>query len=159
MVVIRPVVTPIASCSGLTSGARQLVVQEALEMTVCAALSVPWFTPYTTVASTSLPPGAEMMTFFAPPLMWAEAFSFEVKKPVHSSTTSTPSCPHGSCAGSRCATTRMRSPSTTMWSPSTSTLPGNLPCVVSWRVRCALVSGGPRSFTATMARSCFLPPS
>ena len=26
-----------------------------------------WLTPNTTVASTSLPPGAEMMTFFAPP--------------------------------------------------------------------------------------------
>ena len=33
--------------------------------------------------------GAEMITFFAPPLRWAEAFSLAVKSPVHSSTTST----------------------------------------------------------------------
>ncbi len=67
------------SCNGLTIGARQLVVQLALEITVCAAFSVPWLTPYTMVASTSLPPGAEMMTFFAPPFRCAEAFSLLVK--------------------------------------------------------------------------------
>ncbi len=42
---MSPCTTPIASCSGLTSGARQLVVHEAFEMTVCEALSVLWFTP------------------------------------------------------------------------------------------------------------------
>ena len=66
------------------------------------------------VASTSLPPGAEMITFFAPPLRCADAFSLVVKRPVHSSTTSTPSALHGSCGGSRCASTLMRSPLTTM---------------------------------------------
>jgi len=58
---------PMASLSGLTSGARQLVVHDAFEMTVSVDFSTEWFTPNTTVASTSLPPGAEMMTFFAPP--------------------------------------------------------------------------------------------
>ncbi|CPM72294.1 Uncharacterised protein [Bordetella pertussis] len=112
--VIRPVSTPSLSCSGLTSGARQLVVHEALEITVCSALSTFWFTPNTMVASTSLPPGAEMMTFLAPPFRCAPAFSLEVKKPVHSSTTSTPSSPHGSSAGLRLASTRILSPLTTM---------------------------------------------
>jgi hypothetical protein len=81
---------------------------------VSLAFSVPWLTPKTMVPSTSLPPGAEMMTFFAPPFRWAEAFSLVVKKPVHSITTSTPSSPHGSSAGLRLASTRMRSPLTTM---------------------------------------------
>src|SRR3569832_1791186 len=36
-VVIKPLTMPILSCKGLTSGARQLVVQEALEMTVSGA--------------------------------------------------------------------------------------------------------------------------
>ena len=57
-------------------------MQDAFEMTVSLAFSTEWLTPKTTVASTSLPPGAEMITFFAPPLMWAEAFSLVVKKPV-----------------------------------------------------------------------------
>ena len=45
MVVIRPQTRPIFSCSGATRGARQLVVQEALEMTVSEAFSVLWLTP------------------------------------------------------------------------------------------------------------------
>ena len=44
-VVMSPFTTPIASCSGFTSGARQLVVHEAFEITVCAAFSVLSFTP------------------------------------------------------------------------------------------------------------------
>ena len=66
------------------------------------------------VASTSLPPGAEMTTFFAPPFRWADAFSLLVNRPVHSSTTSTPSSPQGSSAGLRLASTRILSPFTTM---------------------------------------------
>ncbi|MNR46562.1 hypothetical protein D3C85_1655500 [compost metagenome] len=108
-----------------------MVVHEAFEMTVSVDLSTPWFTPNTMVASTSLPPGAEMMTFLAPPLMCAPAFSFVVKKPVHSRTTSTLSSPQGSSAGLRLASTRILSPLTTMKSPSTSTVPGNLPWAVS----------------------------
>ena len=157
--VIRPVTTPILSFRGLTNGARQLVVHEALEITVSDALSTSWFTPNTTVASTSLPPGAEMMTFLAPPLRWAEAFSFVVKKPVHSSTTSTFSSPQGNSAGLRFASTRILSPLTTMQSPSTPTVPGNFPGAVSYWVRWALVLGSPKSLIATIWMSCFLPPS
>ena len=40
-----------------------------------------------------------MITFFAPPLRCADAFSFVVKKPVHSSTTSTFSEPQGQLGG------------------------------------------------------------
>ena len=47
------------------------------------------------VASTSFSPGAEMITFFAPPAMCSPALALEVNKPVHSSTTSTPCAPHG----------------------------------------------------------------
>ena len=54
---------PKVSCRTLTTGARQLVVQEALEMTLCFAASyLSSFTPRTTVMS-SLVAGAEMMTF------------------------------------------------------------------------------------------------
>ena len=44
--------------------------------------------------------GALMMTFFAPASRCAAAFSLSVKRPVHSSTMSTPSSFHGSFAGS-----------------------------------------------------------
>ena len=64
-----------------------------------------------------------------------------VNRPVHSITTSTPSSAHGSSAGLRMAQTRMRSPLTIMLSPSTDTVPGNLPCAVSYLVRWALVCG------------------
>jgi hypothetical protein len=40
IVVMMPATTPIASCSGFTSGARQLVVHEAFEITVMSARSV-----------------------------------------------------------------------------------------------------------------------
>ena len=36
---------PILSFSTFASGARQLVVHEALEITVCEDLSTLWFTP------------------------------------------------------------------------------------------------------------------
>src|SRR2546422_6969880 len=69
------------------------------------------------VRSTSLSPGAEMITFLAPACRCAPALALLVNSPVHSSTTSMPSCFHGSFAGSRPDTTRMRSSLTTMLSP------------------------------------------
>src|SRR3954469_9937427 len=141
MVVIRPQTTPMRSCKAFTSGARQFVVHDAFEITVCAALSVLWLTPMTMVASTSLPPGAEMMTFFAPADRWADAFSLLVKRPVHSSTTSTLRSFHGSSAGLRLAHTWMRSPLTISASPSTATVPGNLHWNGSYRDRWAVVWG------------------
>src|SRR5215217_3353387 len=62
---------------------------------------------------------------------------------------STPSSRCGSSAGFLIAVTRILWPSTTIESPSTVTSLGNRPCTESKRRRWALVSTGPRSFTAT----------
>ena len=59
----------------LVIGARQLVVQEALETTSISGRYCLWFTPMTKVGVTSSLAGAEMMTFLAPWQKWAEAFS------------------------------------------------------------------------------------
>src|SRR5512143_18368 len=60
-VVIRPRLMPQVSFSTLATGARQLVVQEALEMIAWPAYVV-WFTPYTNIGVLSLD-GADMTTF------------------------------------------------------------------------------------------------
>ena len=58
---------PNFSCSTFTTGARQLVVQEAFEIMLCLAGSyLSSFTPSTMVMSSFLA-GAEMMTFFTVP--------------------------------------------------------------------------------------------
>src|SRR5215469_17103058 len=93
---------PNASCSTLAIGARQFVVQDALEITVMSRVITLWLTPYTTVASTPSP-GAEISTLRAPALISAEALSLLVKMPVHSIATSTP--PYGTLVGSRSAET------------------------------------------------------
>src|SRR2546429_6146166 len=54
--------------------------------------------PYTPLFR-SLSPGAEMTTLAAPACRCAPAFALLVNRPVHSSTTSTPSDFHGSFAG------------------------------------------------------------
>ena len=117
---MKPFSMPTASFSTLATGARQLVVQEALEMTMWSFVSLSWLTPYTTVRSAPSA-GAETITRLAPAFRCAEALSFEVKMPVHSSAMSTPSSLCGSSAGSLIAVTLMRWPSTTMVSPSTFT--------------------------------------
>ena len=59
---------PNVSFSTLAIGARQFVVHDAFEITVCAAASkTSSFTPMQIIASAS-PLGAEMTTRFAPPL-------------------------------------------------------------------------------------------
>src|SRR5687768_3516077 len=101
MVVIRPLTMPRSSWRAFAIGARQFVVQEALEMTVWLSASYAlWLTPMTTVMS-SLDAGAEMMTFLAPPSTWARALVASVKKPVDSTTISTPRSPHFRAEGSR----------------------------------------------------------
>ena len=101
MVVIRPVSIPIPSLrSTCTTGARQLVVQDAFEMISCFAASYSLsLTPITMVFTSPLP-GAEMITFLAPAAKWPFAFSESVNKPVDSITYSTPSSFQGSCEGS-----------------------------------------------------------
>src|SRR5690606_8815162 len=135
---MSPCSSPTDSCSTLTSGARQFVVQDAFEMTRSDALRLWWLTPYTIVGR-SLPAGAEISTRPAPASRCADAFSFEAKKPVHSNTTSTPRLFHGSFAGSRSCTTRIRSPATTRSEPSTDTGNGTGPWAEPYRVRWAFV--------------------
>src|SRR5215210_7949647 len=73
--------------------------------------------------------------------------------PVHSIAMSTPSSRCGSSAGFLIAVTLILRPSTTMASRSTLTSLGKRPCTESKRRRWALVSTGPRSFTATTSMS------
>ena len=63
-----------------------MVVHDALETTVSAAVAFSWFTPITNIGASA--EGAEIITFFAPPTICALAVSLVVKKPVHSATTS-----------------------------------------------------------------------
>src|SRR6266699_5647413 len=111
--------------------------------------------------------GAEMTTFLAPAARCLQAESRSVKRPVLSSTRSTPRSRHGSFSGSFTALTRIVWPLTTSASSRTSTVPGKRPCTESYFRRCASVWGSVMSFTAanstafcfisTAARTTFLP--
>ncbi len=79
-------------------GARQLVVQEALDTKVMSGVYLSRFTPHTNMGVSSLE-GPVMTTFFAPPSMWPWAFSLVRNRPVASTTYSTPSWPQGSSEG------------------------------------------------------------
>jgi len=72
---MRPLSTPKASSSTFTSGARQLVVQLALETTFSSPVRISSLTPSTTMASTSLLAGALMTTWSAPASRCWEALS------------------------------------------------------------------------------------
>jgi hypothetical protein len=113
IVVIRPFSIPNASSRTFASGARQFVVQDALEMMVCEPSYASSFTPMTTVRSGSVA-GAEMTTFFAPASRCLLAASRLVNRPVDSTTTSTPRSFQGSSAGSRTARPLKPLPSTTI---------------------------------------------
>merc|ERR1719235_1726373 len=91
IVVMRPFSIPTPSFrSTWHNGAKQFVVQEALETMFMVALSYSvWLTPMTNVLSAPLP-GAEMMTLLAPASMCPCAFSASTKRPVDSMTYSTP---------------------------------------------------------------------
>ena len=91
---------PKVSCRTFANGARQLVVHDAFEMMLCLAGSYELsFTPSTMVMS-SPDAGAEMMTFFTEPRRCFFASSAAVKRPVDSTTTSTPSDGQSISAGS-----------------------------------------------------------
>jgi hypothetical protein len=83
-VVMRASTMPKLSSSTLARGARQLVVHEALEMTLSLGLYESRLTPQTYMGASA--EGAEMTTFLAPPFRWAEALSMVVKTPVDSTT-------------------------------------------------------------------------
>lgn len=61
-----------------------MVVHEAFEMTVRSDVYLSRFTPTTNIGASA--EGAEMITFFAPPLRCAEAESLVVNTPVDSIT-------------------------------------------------------------------------
>src|ERR1035437_4305365 len=106
MVVMMPETRPHVSRMTLTTGARQLVVQLALEMMLCFAGSYFFsLTPSTRVMS-SLLAGAEMMTFFTVAPRCALALVPSVKWPVDSTTICAPTEAQSSLAGSRSAQTR-----------------------------------------------------
>ncbi len=143
---------PKLSSSTLAIGATQLVVQEALEMIACASASYfSSLTPITIVMSSSLA-GAETMTFFAPPSMWARAAGPLVNRPVDSMTMSTPRSPQGSLAGSRSARILIALSPTRISSPETDTSSFRVPITVSYLSRCAMVAMSPRSFAATISK-------
>src|SRR4051794_39940256 len=144
---------PTASCATFANGARQFVVHDALEMTSCLSLSY-WssLTPSTIVRSGSVA-GAEITTFFAPASRCLAAASRFVKKPVDSSTTSTPRSLHGRSAGSRSSKTLISLPSTMRLSPRTSTEPWYGPRIESYLNRWASVALSVMSFTATHSMS------
>merc|ERR1719238_1594429 len=64
-VVMRPSTMPYSSWMILASGAKQLVVHDALERTLMSDVYFVWLTPITNMGASA--EGAEMITFFAPP--------------------------------------------------------------------------------------------
>src|SRR5256885_3622607 len=137
------------SCSTFAIGARQLVVQDALEMIECRAGSyLSSLTPRTSVMSSFLA-GAEMMPFLAPPARCAFAFSASVHRPVDSITTSAPRSPHGSLAGSRSTSTLKVWPPTLISSALAFTSCGSRPRMLSYLSRWASTELSVRSLTAT----------
>merc|ERR1719161_1831094 len=84
-VVMRPSTMPNLSFTTFASGARQLVVHEALLTTSMSDLYSVWFTPQTNIGTSSFG-GAEMITFLQPPPRWRLAFGLSQKTPVDSQT-------------------------------------------------------------------------
>src|SRR5689334_3550801 len=144
---------PKRSCSTFASGARQLVVHDALEMIWCVAGSYfSSLTPRTTVMSGPLA-GAVITTFLAPASRCLAAASRLVNSPVDSTTTSTPRSFHGSSAGSRTARPLKPLPSTTISSSVEDTENGRRPRIESYLSRCASVALSVMSLTATISIS------
>ena len=96
---MKPLSIPTPLSRTIATGAKQLVVQDPFEIMLCLLVNMWLLTPCTIVASTS-EPGADIITFFAPALMWALALSLLAKTPLHSKTTSTLSFFQGSLIGS-----------------------------------------------------------
>ena len=129
------------------------MVQDALLMIVCEPSYSSSLTPMTIVMSSSLA-GAEMMTFLAPPASTClRASAALVKKPVDSTTTSTPRSAQGRLAGSRSERTFMVVPPILMPSPSAATSSVSMPRMLSYLSRWARTSLLVRSLTATISMS------
>merc|ERR1719422_1301623 len=106
-VVMRPSKMVKLSWITLARGARQLVVQEALETTFRLDVYLSWFTNIGASAE-----GAEMITFLAPPDRCAEAPATVVNTPVDSTTYSAPALDQGMALGSLSLKTVMAFPLT-----------------------------------------------
>src|SRR3569833_3341057 len=114
MVVMMPLTMPQCAISTLTTGARQLVVQLALEMTLCLAASyLSSFTPRTRVTS-SLVAGAEMISFFTVEPRWAFATVASVKRLVDTKTTKTTTTNQKNKTKTKNTKTKIFFPSTVM---------------------------------------------
>src|SRR6266545_7115929 len=121
---MKPCLKPKLSITTFTTGTRQFVVHEAFEIT----------------------------TFLAPAVRCFAAASRSVKRPVLSSTSSTPRSFQGSFSGSLMAETLISRPLTTSASPFAATVPGKRPWTESYVRRCASVFVSVMSFTATNSR-------
>ena len=131
----KPSSIPYASWRTLASGARQLVVHEALETIRSPGSSSSSLTPSTTMRSMTSFAGTVSSTFSAPPRKCRSSFSRERKTPVDSTTRSAPSFPHGIAAGSFSAVIAVLRPSTYRNSRSAETSPSNGPMTLSKRSR------------------------
>src|SRR5215470_3951093 len=131
------------------TGARQFVVQDAFETTLCFAGSYNLsFTPSTNVAS-GPSAGAEISTFFTDPRKCAFACSPFVNKPVDSTTMSAPTLGQSIATGSFCLNTLNERPSTEIESSVCVIVCGKFPKIESYFKRCASVFASVTSFTAT----------
>ena len=140
MVDISPRSMPKRSFTTLARGAKQLVVQEAAEMTVLAGSYSSWFTPKTKVGVTSSFAGAVIMIFLAPPFMWAEEAAVVLNAPVDSMIYSAPQELHSILAGSLSLNILTGLPLTIRcWLPA-SIVPGKWPCTESYRAVYAIYS-------------------
>ena len=133
-------------------GAKQFVVQDALDTMLSSAVRISSLTPNTMVFKSPLA-GAEITTFLAPASMCFAAPSFDAKTPVDSTTISMPCCPHGRSAGFRSAVICTTFPFTFRFPPSTSTVPSKRPWMESNFRRCASVPTSVRSLMATTVKS------
>ena len=97
-----------------------------------------------------------MTTLLAPASRCLRASAALVKRPVDSTTTSTPSSRHGSPAGSRSASILIVCDPARMESPSTVTSTSSGPSTVSYFSRCANVATSPRSLAATISMPAVL---
>src|SRR6266403_1804228 len=148
---------PNVSCRTFATGARQLVVQEALETTLCFAGSyVLSFTPRTKVAS-GPSAGAEMMTFFTGARRCFFASAPLVKRPVDSTTMSAPTEAQSISAGSFVLKTLKLFPSTEMVSSVCVTVCGKLPRTESYFRRCASVLASVTSLSSSAVRMMLRP--
>mmetsp|Transcript_18292 Transcript_18292/g.21960 ORF Transcript_18292/g.21960 Transcript_18292/m.21960 type:complete len:217 (-) Transcript_18292:144-794(-) len=136
----------------LARGARQLVVQEALEMMVMPGSNFSSFTPMTNIGASA--EGAEITTCLAPAFKWADAFSRVVNTPVDSTTKSAPTSPQPISSGFLQEKALTKWPSTLSPSSVASRDPGYLPWTVSYLNIYAMYSGSMNgSFTATTSMS------